>query len=172
MNSLPWNVVEEAIEKEVKWLHESFQNFHNEKYAKYADSTVPMCHDCIFRRIAILIVSGTIKACEINKSPQLGSLWLENGSDGIKVYHGKAWHSQMIERIANHFQTQGYEIVIEPSLRWGRVDLSASKMGEKITYMEIGTVSIFKLWMNLKTMSDYNLLVVPDDDKIIEFYSV
>jgi hypothetical protein len=169
MASLPWDVVETAIEKEMKWLHESFQAFHNSE--KYADSTIPTCHDCIFRRIAILIVSGKIKVREIIKSTMLNSLWMSNDSNAIKVYHGKLWHSQMIERIANHFKTQGYQIVMEPQLRWGRTDLSASKIGEKTIYVEVGTVSLFKLWMNLKTMENYDLIVVPDDNKIIEFNS-
>lgn len=169
MTSLPWDVVETGIEKEVRWLSGSLRPFHN--HERYGDNAIPTCLDCAFRRIAILIVSGKIEAREIIRSPKLKSLWMNNDGGEIKIFHGKPWHSQMIEKVANHFKTQGYEIVIEPQLRWGRADLSASKVGKKTVYVEVGTLSIFKLWMNLKTMHVYDLIVVPDDDRIIEFKS-
>jgi len=55
---LPWNIVEEAINREIEWLERAIQ--------KTVIGKVPGCDDCryTFRKIALLIVTGKMKAKE------------------------------------------------------------------------------------------------------------
>jgi len=63
----------------------------------------------------------------------------------------------------------GYKVIREPNLYWGRADLEVYKQGEKLLFIEVGTISLFKLWTNLKLMKNCIYLIVPDDNKLIEF---
>ena len=56
---LPWHTVEEAINREIKWLERAIQ--------KTVIGKVPGCDDCryTYRKIALLIVTGKIKAKEL-----------------------------------------------------------------------------------------------------------
>ncbi|MBU1015306.1 hypothetical protein KKI17_02615 [Patescibacteria group bacterium] len=71
--------------------------------------------------------------------------------------------------IENHFLHQQFEVVREPDLRWGRADLGIYKDNEKPLLVEVGSVSLFKVWMNLEVMTDFVYLLVPSDEKLIEF---
>lgn len=55
---LPWHTVEEAINREIKWLERAI--------AQTVIGKVPGCDDCryTYRKIALLIVTGKIKAKE------------------------------------------------------------------------------------------------------------
>jgi hypothetical protein len=55
---LPWHIVEEAINREIEWLRKVIVGHVTEK--------VPGCDECpyTFRKIALLIVTGKIKAKE------------------------------------------------------------------------------------------------------------
>jgi len=165
--SLPWDEVEKQIFNEIKWLRNTIETFsEEEKFAPIA------CKECLLRRIAVLIVSGKIKATQIIKDSKLESFWLNgNNANKIKIYHGSDWHRNAMERIENHFIKQGFKVEREPSLHWGRADLGVYKKGKKNLYIEIGTTSFFKLWINLKEMRKFILLVVPHDNYLLEFIS-
>jgi len=51
----------------------------------------------------------------------------------------------------------------------GRADLGVYQKESPNLYIEIGTTSFYKLWLNLATKGKFVYLIVPDDDKIIEF---
>lgn len=64
---------------------------------------------------------------------------------------------------------QGYEVEREPNIHWGRADLGVYKKGTQNLYIEVGTTSLFKLLVNLTAMRNITYLIVPSDDKLIEF---
>lgn len=75
----------------------------------------------------------------------------------------------MMEKVEKHFTSQGFDVVREPNLHRGRADLGVFKHGEKDLYIEVGTTSLFKLYINLKEMRHFIYLIVPRDNYIIEF---
>jgi len=114
-----------------------------------------------------------MRATEITKSPPLQSFWkVKNKIKRInksKIFHGKDWHRKTIEQIENHFLSCGCKIVREPTLYWGRADLGVYKRGECDLLIEVGTTSFYKLWINLEMSKNSIYLIVPNDDKLIEF---
>lgn len=166
--SLPWDEVEKLILNEIIWLRNNIETFHKEE--KNAPVT---CNDCLLRKIAILIVSGKVTATEIKKSSKLKSFWDNQGcvskNNNLKIYHGQNWHRETMENIENHFISQGFKVVREPNLQWGRADLGVYKQREQDLMIEVGTTSLFKLWLNLAKMKNITYLIIPNDEKIIEF---
>ncbi len=161
---LPWDEVEKAIYKEQKWIKRNIEP------SPYSDKSSPItCPDCLRRRIAILIVSGKIKVKKI-KSP---NLW--DGFDFEKnkrKKHGHDWHNNMMNIIARHFEKQDYGVDYEPNLNYGNADLlvyNKKDKNEKNIYVEVGTVSLYKLLYNLETMKNVDFLIVPTGDYLIEF---
>jgi len=175
MSSLPkpktlwkhWDIVEKKIKEEIDWLRSAIDTFLDK------ETSAPMgCRECFLRRIAILIVSGQVKATEITKDPPLKSFWINkkvNKKDKPKKRHGSDWHQETMERIENHFLCLSYEVIREPDLNQGRADLEVYKKGKQDLLIEVGTISFFKLWRNLETMRHCTYLIVPNDDKLIEF---
>ncbi len=85
------------------------------------------------------------------------------------MHHGGEWHQETMAKIEKHFIYSGCKVEREPTIRWGRADLGVYKNGSLNLYIEVGTVSLFKLWMNLSLVKDCVYLIVPNDDKLIEF---
>ena len=162
---LAWHEAEKQIQEEINWLKQSIETFSNEE--KYAPIT---CKECLLRRIAVLIVNGKSKTSEIEKDDKLKSFWMEKGTaNKIKIYHGQEWHSEKMELIENHFIQQGFSVDREPNLQFGRADLGVHKQGEADLFIEVGTTSLFKLWFNLEKMKNFVYLIVPNDNKLLEF---
>lgn len=159
--SLPWNVVEKAIKEEVEWLKNTLIPSPFKKEKNYG-----MCEKCIYRRIAILIVSGKVKARDINSSIPL---WGEDKTLEVNKKHGKKWHHSMMELVGSYFQSLGYDITIEPTLNVGRADLGAYKEGAKNLYVEVGTISLPKLLLNLESMEGSTFLVVLKSTHGVDF---
>jgi len=162
---LPWHVVEEAINREIKWLQTVIEQTATDK--------MPGCDDCryTYRRIALLIVTGKIKAKEFIARDGY-DLWDDlTQKRGIRgsARHGGAWHKKMMDVIAEYFEKQGFEVVPEPDLSKGRADLGISKDGYTDLFVEIGTTSVYKLWWNLQTLVNSKILLVPDEKRAIEF---
>jgi hypothetical protein len=157
IKSLPWDEVESAIRKEIEWLKNTILPSPFEK---------GFCDECIYRQIATLILQGLIKIKNITSEND--SLWIKSASR-LKKSHGNEWHSEMMNVIAGHFEELGCEIVVEPNLSNGRADLGIYCEKESPLYVEVGTVSLPKLLVNLKTMGGSVFLVVPHADHVIEF---
>ena len=161
------DVVEKKIKEETIWLQNNIDTFSKEE--KGAPTG---CRECFLRQIAILIVSGQVKATEITRNPPLKSFWIDKKvkkKSGSKKRHGSDWHQETMDKIENHFLYLGYEVLREPDLHQGRADLGIYKKGKPDLLIEVGTISLFKLWRNLRTMKKFTYLIVPDDDKLIEF---
>lgn len=60
-------------------------------------------------------------------------------------------------------------MVREPNLYWGRADLGVYKKRRHALFIEVGTVSLLKLFINLRSMRNFIYLVMPNDEKLIEF---
>lgn len=174
--SLPWRQVEDKIDEEVQWLRDSLDFFHTTQ-REFKDISVQYgyCDGCILRKIAILIVSGKITALEIKRDQSLPSFWLKASPEKDSsitrsaVYHGDQWHSKLMANIESHFLGYGFNVLREPTLHWGRADLGVYKTGEKDLIIEVGTTSALKLFINLKKMKGAVFLIVPNDEKLIEF---
>ncbi len=162
---LPWHIVEEAISNEIRWLERAIDQTVIDK--------VPGCDDCryTYRKIALLIVTGKIKAKEFIAS-EGHDLWdgltQKHGIEGF-ARHGGDWHRKMMDVIAEYFENQGFEVIPEPFLSQGRADLGVHKNGYMDLFIEIGTTSAHKLWWNLQMLTNSKVLLVPDEKRAIEF---
>jgi hypothetical protein len=101
---LPWHIVEEAINREIKWLERVIEQASTDK--------VPGCDDCryTFRKIALLIVTGKIKAKEFIARDG-HDLWDDlTQKHGVKksARHGGGWHKKMMDVITEYFENQGW----------------------------------------------------------------
>lgn len=162
---LPWHIVEEAINREIKWLERVIE--------QTVIGKVPGCDDCryTYRKIALLIVTGRITVKEL--TARVGhDLWDDlTRKHGIKksARHGGIWHKRMMDVLTEYFTKQGFEVIPEPSLSQGRAYLGIYKDGNMDLLIEIGDTSPYKLWWNLQVMVNCSILLVPDENRAIEF---
>lgn len=63
-------------------------------------------------------------------------------------------------------------MVDEPYLNQGRADLGIYKDGYLNLYVEVGSTSLFKTWMNLHSMPDSIFLFVPSEYYTLEFQTM
>ena len=75
----------------------------------------------------------------------------------------------MMGALTEYFENQGFEVIPEPFLNKGRADLGVYKDGHKDLFIEIGTISAYKLWCNLQMLTNSKILLVPDENHAIEF---
>ena len=163
-----WNTVENIIDNEIIWLKNNIPVLpetykKNPSFLKY--------DELILRKLAILIVSGKVKATEF-RAKNNKDLW-NNLTEKLcfkKINrHGQEWHKKMMDAIYEYFKLQKCKLVLEPILNYGRADLGIHSNSNKTLYIEVGTVSLFKLWYNLLTMKNVTFLIVPSENKVIEF---
>jgi len=162
-----WHNVESNIKKEIVWLKNNIPVLP-EKYKE--NPSFLRCDDCILRKIAILITSGEIKATEFKNNKAGEDLWnsITKKIDLKKISrHGEEWHKKMMDVIYEYFKSQNCKIILEPILNYGRADLGI--YSKKPLYIEVETVSLFKLWYNLSTMKNVSFLIVPSENSAIEF---
>lgn len=129
--------------------------------------------DSILRKIAILIVSGKVGATEFISDNGNKDLWdnlTENKNLAKISRHGRIWHKKMMDVIHEYFKLQDYKIIQEPILNYGRADLGirSNNNPSNPIYIEVGTVSLFKLWCNLSIMKIATFLIIPNENKVIE----
>ena len=142
---LPWHIVEEAINREVEWLWSVIHQNVSQK--------IPGCDDCpyTFRKVALLIITGKIEAREFI-AREGHDLWDDLTKKHVvkkPARHGGEWHRKMMSILTEYFEDQGFEVIPEPFLSKGRADLGVYKTGHRDLFIEIGTVSVYKLWLNL-----------------------
>jgi len=165
-----WQECEIKITKELKLLKENI-SVMPERYRSHSPlNDLLKCDDCIFRKIAVLIVDGLINV----EKTSVKDSWPDFcfGATNKRVHsHGKDWHRKMIDSVAQYFNKINgkNKITIEPILTYGRADIGIFCEDKRPIYIEIGTVSIFKIWYNLMVMSNSTFILVPDDNYIIKF---
>lgn len=161
-----WHTIEKIITQEIIWLRKNILALPE----GYNKTPLPLkCNNCILRKIAILIVSEQVRAREIQATNK--DLWngLTFKSKLNKINrHGKEWHRRMMDIIYEYFKKQGYQVEIEPVLNYGRADLGVYLNSQRSIYIEIGTVSLYKLWYNLSSMKNVIFLIIPSCNKVIE----
>jgi len=158
-----WHIIENAINREKIWLKNNVPTMP-ENYKE--NPSFLRCDECISRKIAILIIAGRIKAAEYYTNND--NMWREIDVESKINRHGKDWHRKMMTLVQNNLNNQGFDTFAEPILNYGRADLGFVMKNINL-YVEIGTVSLFKIWYNLSTMKNTVFLLVPSENKIIEF---
>lgn len=155
---LSWNIVEANINKEINWLESQIAEYSSEKTSKIIN-----CKECLLRKLATLIVAGKIKAIKIN------NFTLPQNYEQLPKMstHGKEWHQEVINIMHRFLTSKGYNIIVEPVLAQGRADLEAKTKNKERIYVEIGSVSFYKLWYNLHTIQNINLLIITNKNKAI-----
>ena len=172
--ALPWHVVEQKFLEEIRWLKLAIPRFNSSTIYDRMDSesniTGRDC-DCDYRRISLLMVTGVIHVREINFKGN-DDLWggLSKNTDMVikKHKHGQEWHRGMMNILDQYFTNDGYGVVTEPNLNWGRADLGLFRNNESPIYIEVGTTSIQKLRINLQSMLGVTFLLVLEENRIIE----
>lgn len=161
MQNIKWNLVEENILETIDFLR---NNIH---LSPYNQNDAIKCSNCIFRQISILIVSGKIKVRKIKYTRN--NIWQYNekflNNDGNKN-HGEIWHNSLINIIKEYFISNNYLINMEPALHYGRADLGINTLN---LYIEVGTINIYKLLINLLNMVNCKIIIVPSADYLLEF---
>lgn len=162
---LPWHVVEEAINRETDWLRKVIVQNAAEK--------IPGCDECryTFRKIALLIITGKVNAKEFT-AKNGHDLWdglTQKHNIAKSAWHGGDWHRKMMDVITAYFERDGFEVIPEPYISKGRADLGIYKDGYMDLFIEIGTISVYKLWWNLQMLADCKILLVTDENRAIEF---
>lgn len=117
-------------------------------------------HPCAFRKI---------RATEFLTEDN--NLWNNRGKDvDFKKIsrHGQEWHKKMMDIIYRYFKATKHNVVMEPQLNQGRADLGIRQKSNPIICVEVGTVSLFKLWYNLSTMKNAVFFIIPSESRIIE----
>ncbi|HCC05296.1 TPA: hypothetical protein DEP58_03250 [Patescibacteria group bacterium] len=167
---LPWHEVEASVVKEKKWLREVFDFSEFERGRDLQN--LPISLDEMLRQISVSIVRGDIKVKEL-KSKQANSLWVDDVTNLEQFendeYHGSEWHRKMMTIIKSHFIENGFEVVNEPYLNQGRSDLGVYKENYPNLFVEVGTTSLYKSWINLHTMPQSIFLFVPSEYYALEF---
>ncbi|MDP2967407.1 MAG: hypothetical protein Q8N87_03295, partial [bacterium] len=161
------HIVEKVINEEIEWLKNNIPSLsesykQNPLFLRYDDS--------ILRRISILAVSGEVRAVEFigdNKNKDLWDDLTENKNLNKINRHGELWHRRMMDVIHAYFKLRNYKIILEPALNYGRADLGIYSDNNPL-FIEIGTLSLFKLWYNLSVMKNVTFLIVPSENKAIE----
>ena len=156
---LSWQEVEKNIFSTKQFLK------NNLLLSPYRQEDHIKCNDCILRYLSLLIISGQIKITKISAK---NTLW-PNNSNSEKIdekMHGAIWHNFTINKIDSYFTSRGYKTLKEPNLFYGRADLAITDLK---FHIEIGTINIYKLLINLCNMKNCRIIVVPDDSYILEF---
>ncbi len=156
-----WNKIENQIYQEIYFLK------NNLLLSPYRQNDPIKCSDCIFRQIAILIVSGKVKTKKIIYKNN--EIWQENQYFKLPInekQHGAAWHYSIIKIIENYFKIHNYAIKHEPNLHYGRADLGVPKLN---LFIEVGTVNLYKIYCNFMYMTKCKIIVIPSDNYFIEF---
>lgn len=164
---ITWHLVETSINKEIEWLKNNISVLPSNYEPKH---TLISCKKCLLRKIAILIVSGKVKALEL-KAANNKSLWnyvTEKGKFKNPINHGKDWHRKMMVALSDYFELKNCKVIAEPTLSHGRADLGVYS-NSKSLYIEIGITSLYKLWYNFWTMKNVSFLLVPSKEYAIEF---
>lgn len=173
MEELAWSKVESSIRNEMAWLTSNIPTYRTSDAHSEGDEPNNPCQNCCFRQLAQMSIQGDIQITKIERSDTSYSFWLTENNNAFDdlppIQQRKEWHRQTIGVIEKHFLSQGFSVTREPSVLFGRADLCVSKAGLPDLFVEVGTVSPFKLLVNLMQSPDLTILLVPNEEFLIEF---
>jgi len=160
---LDWNSVEKQISAEINFLHNLVH------LSPYTQNDPIKCSDCLYRQIALMIISGKVRITKIefkNKNILGINNFNFNAIRSLEKKHGADWHDSSIQKLHQYFQNNNVQTTSEPNLHYGRADLGVPEL--KI-FIEVGTVNLYKLYYNLSYLSGCKILLIPVDFYAIEF---
>lgn len=165
-----WQETEDAVDKEIAFLKEGISILPERYRGQTALTNLIKCDNCIFRKIATLVVGGFVR---VQKRP-VQNIWpgfYFDDKERKLLHHGRNWHKKMIDSIVQYLKKidSSNKIIIEPILNYGRADIGIFDENKHPIYIEVGTVSAFKVWYNLVVMPNSIFILVPNDDFIIKF---
>lgn len=167
IKNISWQEVERTINQNILALKENISILTAGYKSQTPLSNIIKCDDCILRKIATLMAARIVS---YEKIP-VQKLWPGfsfNSNAESASRQGKHWHRHTIDSVAQYMKAVGNNITFEPPLNYGRADISITK-NNTITHIEIGTVSLFKIWYNLMVMPSVVFILVPNEEYIIKF---
>lgn len=156
-----WNLIEKNIKEEAAFLKDNIQ------LSPFNHFDPIKCPDCLFRMLAIFIVSGRVRVKKINYHND--SLWSKNllGPElSAAKAHGAVWHDAKINIIKKYFKANEYQVQPEARLFYGRCDLGVLDLS---IFVEVGTINLYKLYINLLNMKECRILLVLSNSSLLEF---
>jgi hypothetical protein len=156
-----WIDAEDEIVKIIADLKENISVMPERYRSDESLKSLIKCDDCLLRKIAVLIISDFIKIEKILLKDFWPNFYFDKSERPLHS-HGADWHRKMIDSVAQYIGKD--KVVIEPILDYGRADIGI----DKSIYIEVGTVSLFKIWYNLMVMSKCTFILIPNDDFIIK----
>lgn len=156
-----WREVEMEIEKELLWLKNNITPYQKD------DNILGVSDDIFYRAIAILIVSGRVQATEYDFDVS-AFIGVVDENNEIKKMHGSYWHDSVIKSVSRYLIER--DLIVnndQPSLAYGYADVSLDISGSMF-YLEVDTINIFKLWVNLVSMKGVSIINLRPH-KIIKF---
>ncbi len=164
VGNVSWKKFEGQVEINHNFLKQNISVLPDRFRSQAPLANLISCDDCVFRKIAILISAKIIRAYRARISDIWPGFYFDMSGQNFSR-HGKEWHRKMIDAVGQYHKKNGAEISIEPVLDYGRADLGITN---KNIYIEIGTVSVFKIWYNLMVMPECTFILVPSEDTIIK----
>jgi hypothetical protein len=156
---IDWNDAEKTISEEMEFLK------NNISLSPFEQNDPIKCEHCLLRNIAILIVSGKLKLRKIiYKNNSIWQTEKKFNSSTLKK-HGGNWHNDQILTIEKYFLANGVKVEKEPALYYGRADLGAGNN----MFIEVGTINLYKLYLNLSSLNSCKIILVPTDNYLLEF---
>ncbi len=150
------NKSEESIEEVINFLN------NNIDASPFNQDDPIKCVHCLFRKIAILVLSKKIKIVKINFENKLD---FNFKTDQEKNKQGSHWHNSIIENINIFLKNKNLETEKEPKMFFGRADLFVKK---KKLYIEVGTINIYKLLCNINNMKDCCIHILSNEKNLVE----
>jgi hypothetical protein len=122
----------------------------------------------LWRLIAILIVSGQIKCKKIYFDKKQAWQSFQGGDEDLgHKKHGTDWHNSTILNIKKYFELKRLVVDMEPVMAFGRADLGVKSLN---LFLEIGTIGVYKLYINLLNIGNSKIVLIPGENFLIEFY--
>jgi hypothetical protein len=154
---MEWIETENEIQKYIVFFQ---KNLH---ISPYNQNDPIKCNDCLFRQLALLLMTKDIK---VKKVEFQKNILPDDYEFKKEKKHGADWHNKKIENIGHYFVSNGYEVHNEPNLFLGKSDLYIPYFS---LFIEVGTVGLYKLFYNLLKMEKCKFHIIPNDTYLIEF---
>ncbi len=152
---MTWQETEKNIQLYIDFLRENIDAspFHQNDPIK--------CPECILRQIALAILTRNISIKKVKINKKIKDL-VKNKN--IKA-HGSGWHNNFILVIEEYLKERSVQSIREANLYFGRSDVYLPSLK---LYLEVGTISLYKLFINILNMKDCLIHIIPNDEYFLE----
>ena len=162
-----WKEIENDLIKISEFLKQNLE------LSPFTQNDPIQCKDCLLRMISILIAQNKIQMNKLYYERNI--IWQTNLDSADQEHrrtkqqhkkHGAEWHHNMMNLIKNYFLSNNKEAIPEPDLHYGKADLYIKGIN---TYIEVGSIGLYKLYINLVYLSDCKIIIVPSEYYSLEF---